>query len=392
MNLGSNRLLPVVIATALFCFQGIRSAQAQAVPEQKPLTAGEFFKNVKVLANLPVNEFMTTMGFFSASLGYSCENCHGADSGWENYAADNQAKKQTARRMIVMMMAMNKTYFGGRQALTCYTCHRGGDEPRITPNLAALYSPPPEEPTDIVLQARGSPSAGPIFDKYMQALGGSQRLANLTSLAATATVLGYGVGAEKQSAEIYARSPGRRTTIVHSPGGDNVTTLDGDSAWIAGPQIAGPEIPVPVLKLTGGDLDGLKLEANLAFPSTLRNAFSQWRVGVQTEIDDHQVQVVQGSGPGVAFATLYFDTDSGLLLRVVRYTESFVGRFPTQIDFSDYREVSGVRTPFRWTVVWLDGQETFELTKVDWNVPVDESKFAKPASPVRPPARTTGNP
>jgi photosynthetic reaction center cytochrome c subunit len=76
----------------------------------------------------------------------------------------------------------------------------------------------------------------------------------------------------------------------------------------------------------------------------------------------------------------------------VRYTESFVGRFPTQIDFSDYREVSGVRTPFRWTVVWLDGQETFELTKVDWNVPVDESKFAKPASPVRPPARTTGNP
>ena len=388
MNLGSNRLILIVIATALLYFQGIRSAHAQAVPQQKSLTAGEFFKNAKVLANLPVNEFMTTMGFFSASLGYSCENCHGADSGWDNYAADNQAKKQTARRMIVMMTAMNKTYFGGRQALTCYTCHRGGDEPRITPNLAALYSPPPEEPKDIVLQAQGSPSVGQIFDKYMQALGGSQRVASLTSLAATATVLGYGVGAEKQSAEIYAKAPGRRTTIVHSPGGDNLTTLDGDSGWIAGPQIAGPEIPVPVLQLTGGDLDGLKLEANLAFPSTLRTAFSQWRVGVQTEIDDHQVQVVQGSGPGATFATLYFDTDSGLLMRVVLYTASFVGRFPTQMDFSDYREVSGVKMPFRWTVVWLDGQETFELTKLDLNVPVDESRFAKPALPARPPART----
>jgi photosynthetic reaction center cytochrome c subunit len=383
MNLGS-RLIPVVIGTALLCLPGTRSAQAQSDPEQKPLTAGEFFKNVKVLANLPVNEFMTTMGFFSASLGYSCENCHGADSGWENYAADNQAKKQTARRMILMMTAMNKTYFGGRQALTCYTCHRGGDEPRITPNLAALYSPPPEEPKDVVQQAQGSASADQIFDKYIQALGGSQRVANLTSFVATATVLGYGVGAEKQSAEIYVKAPLRRTLIVHSPGGDNVTTFDGNSGWIAGPQIAGPEIPVPVLALTGGDLDGLKLEANLAFPGTLSTAFSQWRVGVQTEIDDRQVQVVQGSGPGAAFATLYFDADSALLTRVVRYTDSFVGRFPTQIDFSDYREVSGVKMPFRWTVVWLDGQETFELTKIDVNVSINESRFAKP-SVSRPP-------
>src|SRR5690242_1334320 len=101
MNFGS-RLIPLFIGTTLLCFP-IRFAQAQTAPEQQPLTAGVFFKNVKVLGNLPVNEFMTTMGFFSASLGYSCENCHGADSGWENYAADNQLKKQTARRMILMM-------------------------------------------------------------------------------------------------------------------------------------------------------------------------------------------------------------------------------------------------------------------------------------------------
>jgi hypothetical protein len=39
----------------------------------------------------------------------------------------------------------------------------------------------------------------------------------------------------------------------------------------------------------------------------------------------------------------------------MRYTDSFVGRFPTQIDYSDYRELSGVKMPFKWTVVWLDG-------------------------------------
>jgi outer membrane lipoprotein-sorting protein len=369
---------------------GSRLAQAQSATEQKPLTAGEFFKNVKVLSNLPVNEFMATMGFFSASLGYSCENCHGADTGWENYAADNQEKKQTARRMILMMTAINKTYFGGKQVLTCYTCHRGGDEPRITPNLAALYSPPPEEPKDIVQQAQGAPSADEIFGKYLQALGRPERVANLTSFAATGTMVGYGLGAEKQAVEIYAQAPDRRTTIIHSPAGDNITTFDGRSAWIAGSQIAGPDIPVPVLALSGGDLDGLKLEARLSFPSTIQQALGQWHVGAQTDVDDHQVQVVQGSSPSGAFATLYFDAESGLLVRVVRYTNSYVGRFPTQIDYSDYREVSGVKMPFRWTVVWLDGQETFELSEVKWNAPIDESKFAKPAVMPPPSAPPSG--
>lgn len=377
MNLGLKRA--ILIGTGFFCLPGNGLAQAQTVPEQKPLTAGEFFKNVRVLTNVPVNEFMTTMGFFAASLGYSCENCHGADTGWDNYAAENQEKKQTARRMILMMSAINKAYFGGRQALTCYSCHRGGDEPRITPNLAALYSPPPEEPKDMVQAAQGSPSSDQILNKYLQALGGPQRLANLKSFVATGTILSYGVGAEKQPLEIYAKASGQRSTVIHSPEGDNITTVDGRSGWIAGPQIAGPAIPVPVLALTGGDLDGLKLEADLSFPSAIKQAFSQWRVGLQSDIDDHQVQVVQGSSPGGAFATLYFDTDSGLLVRVMRYTDSFVGRFPTQIDYSDYREISGVKLPFKWTVVWLDGQETFELADIKLNVPIDAAKFARPS-------------
>ena len=73
-----------VIVVALSCFCATGYAQAQTSPVEKPLAAGQFFKNVQILANLPVNEFMTTMGFFSASLGYSCENRHGADTGWDN--------------------------------------------------------------------------------------------------------------------------------------------------------------------------------------------------------------------------------------------------------------------------------------------------------------------
>ena len=365
------------------CLMIVPLAKGQTGPGETQLTSEKFFKNVKVLTGIPVNEFMTTMGFFSASLGYSCENCHGADSGLENYASENQEKKQIARKMIGMMDAMNKAYFGGNQVLTCYSCHRGGEHPKATPNLAALYSPPPEEPGDIVQQAPKAPSTDQIFDKYLQALGGRQRLSALTSFVATGTSVGYGLVEERHPVEILAKAPGQRATIVQTDNGDNVTIYDGHSGWMAGPQIAGPNIPVPVLPLTGGDLEGAKLDAELFFPMAIKQMLGRWRVGFQSEIDDHQVQVVQGVGVGGALATLYFDTESGLLVRMMRYTNSRVGRFPTRIDYSDYREVAGIKMPFTWTVTWLDGRETFQLSDVQPNVSIDAAKFGKPRGAIR---------
>ncbi len=385
MNFGSKPTILRAMGTAAVCLLFTLAATGQTAPEQKPLTADKFFKNVKVLTGLPVNEFMTTMGFFSASLGYSCENCHGEDSGAENFAAEDREKKQTARRMIAMVSNINKAYFGGKQVVTCYSCHRGGSQPKVTPSLTALYSPPPEDPNDIVQQAKGVPSIDQILDKYIQAVGGPERLAKLTSFVAKGTTVGYGIEADKQPLEIYAKAPGQRTTIVHTATGDNTTACDGRTAWMAGPQIAGPDIPVPVLTLTGGDLEGLKLDAELSFPGQIKQALRDWRVGFQTEIGDKEVQVVQGNSGNGAFATLYFDTESGLLLRIMKYTASTVGRFPRQIDFSDYRDVAGVKIPFKWTAVWLDGRETVELTDVQPNVAIAPSKFAKPAATAKVP-------
>jgi photosynthetic reaction center cytochrome c subunit len=349
-------------------------AYGQAGLEQKPQMAEEVFKNVQVLKGIPVNQFLGIMGFFSASLGKSCVDCHDADSGWQNYVADTNPNKRTARRMIAMMSTINKSFFGGRQVVTCYSCHRGGPSPKVTPNLAALYSPPPEDqPDDIVRQAPNAPAAGRILDKYVQALGGAERLASLTSFVAKGTSVGYGLDAEKRPVEIYAKAPGQRTTIVHAPEGDSTTIYDGRAGWIAA-----PNLPAPVLPLTGGDLDGAKLDAELSFPVRVSQGLTQWRVGYPAEIGDREIQVVQGTSAGGNIATLYFDGESGLLVRLVRFTNSPVGRMPTQIDYSDYREVSGVKMPFKWTVTWLDGREDFELSEVRPNVPIDAAKFARP--------------
>src|SRR5262249_20250108 len=184
---------------------------------------------------------------------------------------------------------------------------------------------------------------------------------------------GYGAEGKPRPVEIYAKAPNQRTTIIHTDSGDSTTVYDGRSGWIAAPLR-----PVPVLAMSGGALEGAKLDAELTFPGRINDALVKWRVGFSTTINDREVQVVQGTTAAGSLATLYFDAESGLLLRVVRYSDSAVGRTPTQIDYSEYREVAGVKMPFRFTVSWLDGKENFEVTEIQANVPIDPAKFGRP--------------
>ena len=380
MKPGLQRKVLTALGIAIACLLGAAARiGAQAGSAEKPLMAEQYFKNVQVLRGISVKEFMDTMGFFAASLGENCTFCHVEESSgdWTKYAADN-ANKQTARKMILMMNAINKSYFGGRRMLTCYSCHRGGETPRVTPNLAEQYSAPVlEVPDEITEQAPNAPSADQILDKYIQALGGAQRLSSLTSFVARATYQGYD-DPEKRPAEIYAKAPDERAIIVHTPNGDSSTTYDGHSGWLAAPDT---DQPMPVMTLTGGDLEGAKVDASLNFPAGLKQQFTKWLVGFPTTINDRDVQVVQGSNPGESPVKFYFDQQSGLLVRVVRYTNLPVGLNPTQVDLADYRDVSGIKVPFRWTVTWTDGRSVMELTQVQPNATIDAAKFAKPVPP-----------
>jgi photosynthetic reaction center cytochrome c subunit len=373
----------------VLCLPGAALVRAQANPvaqEQKPLLAEDVFKNIQVLRGVPAGQFMATMGFFSASLGSNCTFCHVEESGgnWAKYADDNE-QKQTARKMILMMNAINQSYFGGKRELTCYSCHRGGETPKLIPNLAEQYSTPvQDDPDEILEQAPDAPSADQVLNKYIQALGGAQRLAGLTSIVAKGTYQGYDE-AEKSAVEIYAKAPAQRVMIVHGASGNTTTTYDGNAGWTAAPDT---DTPIPLLALAGPFLDAARLDAELSFPGRIKQALSQWRVGYPSTIDDKDVQVVQGTTAGGAPVKLYFDSESGLLVRLVRYAELPVGRNPTQIDYSDYRAVgnTGIKMPFRWTMTWTDGRSTTELTQVQTNVAIDAARFAKPAppAPVRP--------
>jgi hypothetical protein len=360
-------------------------AFAQAGAEQKPTLAEQAFKNVQLLKGIPVDEFLETMGFFSASTGMNCTECHSEESSgnWANYAEDTPLK-QRARMMILMVTNLNRGSFGGKRMVTCWTCHRGTRTPRVIPDLAIQYSDMIEgEPDDIPGETSGVPSVDQILGKYIEALGGTESASRLSSFAAKGTYAGYETAFQKVPVDVLAKAPDQRATIVHLLDGDSTATFDGHLGWLAAPQTVKP---MPLMELTGGDLDGAKFEAELSFPSRIKQALTDWRVGYPEMMDNKEVQVLQARlMPGGLPVKLYFDSTSGLLIRRVHYTNSPVGINPTQIDYSDYREVSGVKMPYRWVVTWTDGRSTIELSELRVNVPIDAIKFAKP-TPIAPKA------
>jgi photosynthetic reaction center cytochrome c subunit len=351
-------------------------------PAAQPLMAEQVFKNVKVLKGIPVGEFMDTMGFFAASLGLNCVYCHVSESleNWDKFAED-VPRKNVARSMILMVNAINKNNFGGRRAITCYSCHRGAERPKLIPSLAEQYSVPEEDPNEveIVKDAPAGPSAEEILNKYIQAVGGTDRLSALTSFVGRGTYEGYDSYHEKVPMDIYARAPGQLSIVIHTQNGDTTTTFDGRSGWIAA-----VDKPVHLLPLlAGSELDGARFDADLCFPSKIREALGEWRNGFPpATIGDREVRVIQGIASGGSRIKLYFDSQTGLLARQVRYTNTVVGTIPLQIDYSDYRNVSGVKMPFHWVVTWTDGQSTYELSAVQANAPIDAARLAKPAEAV----------
>lgn len=366
-------------SAVLVCLLSLTRAGSQGAPEQKPPMAEDIFKNVQVLRGISVDEFIGTMGFFAASLGMNCADCHTAESAdsWAKFA-DDTPRKQTARKMVLMVRAINQANFGGAPTITCYSCHRGiFARPENIPSLQDQYgTPPPEDPDRIQVRGKGvaAPSADQILDRYIQALGGAQQLAKVTSFTAKGTYVGFDTGAEVPI-EIFAKAPDQLTTIIHTPLGNNTTTCDGREAWVAA-----IDKPVPLYALTGGQLEGARVDAELFFPAQIKQTFSNWRAGFpEVDIDNHALQVIEGTLPSGDGVKLYFDKESGLLVRQVRYSKTLVGTNPTHIEYSDYRPVAGVKIPFRRTVTWTDGQSTTQLAEVQPNAAIESSKFAKPA-------------
>ncbi len=359
------------IAIGFVCLAGVAIAQGQA-GQPAPVMSDEVFKSVQVLKGIPVDTFFEAMGMFASSMGNDCTFCHVKEAYFDRAKfAVSTPKIVRARGMILMMNAINNGYFKGDPRVTCFTCHRGNNSPVREPDLSLQYGTPAEDPNVIDFVEETRVSADSLFDKYLQAIGGRQRVAALTTIAAKGTYEGFDTAFAKIPVELYAKAPNQRTMVVKMTGGESFRVFDGRNAWMAG-----PDTPVPILQLTGGNLERARLEALVAFPANIRQAFARWKVG-RTAIDGQEVYIVQGGDEGQPLTNFYFD-QSGMLVRLVRWAVTPVGRVPTQIDYKDYRDVNGVKMPFQWTVSQTYMQMSIALSEMRANAAIDAAKFNKP--------------
>ena len=355
-------VLAGVTSVLVFSLASATRSPAQA---PAPKTAENVFKNIQVLKNIPADQLIPSMQFISASLGVECEFCH-VEGAFEK---DDKKPKQSARKMMQMMFTTNRDNFEGHREITCYSCHRGTVDPLRTPVVKDEGALPTIAQRDEPQADARKVSADPIVEKYVVALGGADAIRKVTSRIEKGTAT---VGGRQIPVVVYAKAPDKRASVMSMPSGDSITAYDGHGGWLSNPRR-------PVQAMNSSEAEAARLDADLYLPVRLKEIFDELRVRRAERINDHEVTLVVGVREGKPDVKLYFDQQSGLLVRMLRYAETALGLNPTQIDYADYREQGGVKTPFRWTVARPGGRFSIQVEQVEQNVPVDDNEFVPSA-------------
>ena len=344
-------------------------------------TAGQVFKNIKVLNDLPQSQIYPVMRFMAASLGFQCGNCHVIRNGFIDAPLDDKPEKQTARQMIKMVIEINKTTFQGNTVVSCYTCHRGNRSPQGAPYLPLAIPSPPSSPAISSGKTPTLPSVDDVLNKYLDAIGGKAatgQIKNLVVKGTTTTALGLLVPYESEQA---IPDKGHETFSLQNTGrscaGDSrceyERVIKGREGWL--------KSGAGVQELLGEQLGDQKLSFPLFSIVKLREQYSSFRLSGRDRIDDREVYVIAATRSDNRLERLYFDVENGLLRRRISYMRTLVGMIPQQVDFENYREVEGLKLPFTITMSFADRGSTpivRQFTEIKFNVSVDESKFAKP--------------
>jgi photosynthetic reaction center cytochrome c subunit len=367
------KLFAVILSLVSSAGLAILGAHAQSSATHAPSApklAEEQFKNIQVLKGVPADQILPAMQFITSSLGVECEYCHVREAHELAFDKDDKKPKVTARKMMQMVFALNKENFEGKRKVTCYSCHRGAANPATTPIVAKEELQPQAGAEKLSTSTETAlPTADQLFDKYLAAVGGAAAVQKITSRVEKGTLSAF--GGQHFPVDIYAKAPDKRLSTMHLRDGDSTTSFDGHAGWLSVPGRP-PHI------MTAAENEAAHMDADLYFPIHLKTLDQKFIVHPGEKIDGHDTELVVGGSDDQPSLRLYFASQSGLLLRLVRYAETPLGRIPTQIDYADYRDADGVKVPFRWTLARPDNRFTIQVDQLQQNVPVDNAKFTVP--------------
>ncbi|HLW97500.1 MAG TPA: c-type cytochrome [Candidatus Acidoferrales bacterium] len=350
------------------------SAQQTPPPSMAGKKAGEYFKNIQVLKDLDAEKLQPSMQFIAASLGVECDFCHvGTIDGKENFDKDDKLPKATARKMMLMTNEINKANFNGNRNVTCSTCHHGSQTPVSVPAVRDSDAPPPAREAgrgEGTAPPAAPPTADQVLAKFAQAAGGADALAKITTRIEKGNLI---FGPNPTPIDLYMKAPNKRVAVSHGPGGDSFTAFDGTSGWLSGRRGS--------TDMNSIDSHSAMVDAIFSPATDLKKIFPQMRGARPDKIGTEDVYMLLARGPNMPIVRLYFDQQTGLLVRLIKYNDVGLGQMPVQVDYADYRDADGIKIPFRWTLSRPNGRFTIQIDSVQQNVPIDDSKFAKPAAP-----------
>jgi photosynthetic reaction center cytochrome c subunit len=220
--------------------------------------------------------------------------------------------------------------------------------------------------------ASATPSADQLVDRYVEAIGGRAAWKKLNSRISTGTI-----DVPKMSlsgtVEIREKAPNHLLATIIIAGASFRQGFDGKVAWIDDPQNG-------LHEESGAELEDTRRDADFYHPLDLHTLYSKFTVTGKDKIGDREVYTVEATRAGSDPDKLYFDTQTGLVLRLFTQHHTAEGVTAFQEDLQDYREVDGVKLPFTVHQTTSDSEFTIKFTEVRQNVDLDDAQFSKPAA------------
>lgn len=346
-------LAALALAAALW-FVPHQSAQTK---ETQAETAGQKFKNIKVLNDMPADQLGKVMNIMAASLGTDCAGCH--VSGSKDFDKDDNPRKNTARRMLAMTFGINKEFFNGRPAVSCNTCHNGNQRPAMMPDLDAVEHPiRPQQPAV-------KPNVDEILKRYSNAIGSHERAAKITSRVITAKRIesdGKTIEPEQidqANGKLRIETQYTQATIVDLFDGEKAVKTSNGSAVPLRPE----------------DSQQIEREARLFGNPDLRSVYSKFEYRFTERVNGRDAFVVFGTVADGSSERLYFDPVSGLLVRRVASVPTVLGQFQFQTDYSAYKDFGGIKLPTTVRFAKPGVSWARFITKVRLNAAIPEGRL-----------------
>lgn len=367
-------IVPLFLIAVSLPFTITSNSQAQDQPVETVR------KNIQVLKGMPESQLLPVMNLMKTALGVRCDFCHIAENG--KYQLDDKPAKQTARKMIRMTLDINKANFNGDTEVTCNTCHRGSTRPVGTPAISQAFATPATPaptpaPAAAANAAEKRPTVDDIFSKYVVAIGGEEAVRKVQTRVSDVSLERpqlVNPSGKPAAVQIYQKAPDKLLVMMTAPDGTvSSQGFNGTTGWIkAGSQQR---------EMSSSELVQIKQQAALINQLALKDQLTNLRVGGKQKVNDRDAYVLVGTNASKQRERLFFDVETGLLVRRVQLNQTVLGVDPMQVDFSDYRVVDGVKLPFKIEISSLDNAHNAQrrtFTQIKQNVPVEDAKFDPP--------------